>query len=163
MRAHYFYRGADTAGASERIIDVAAHPSIEDLAIASDLLVTDYSSLMFDYAVLDRPIVIYAPDWETYRTERGTYFDLMAEPPGAVATTQAELTDVLRSGQAEDAVSAALRSEFRARYCSLEDGRAAERVVRKLWPGSPGLAPPPGDDERHTLTTTTATAVKEEA
>ncbi len=163
MRAHYFYRGADTAGASERIVDVAAHPSIEDLAIASDLLVTDYSSLMFDYAVLDRPIVIYAPDWETYRAERGTYFDLMAEPPGAVATTQAELTDVLRSGQAEDAVSAALRSEFRARYCSLEDGRAAERVVRRLWPGSPGLAPPRGDDERHTRTTTTATAVKEEA
>jgi CDP-glycerol glycerophosphotransferase (TagB/SpsB family) len=162
MRAHYFYRGADTSGASERIIDVAAHPSIEDLAIASDLLVTDYSSLMFDYAVLDRPIVIYAPDWETYRTERGTYFDLMAEPPGAVATTQAELTDVLRSGQAEDAVSAALRSEFRARYCSLEDGRAAERVVRRLWPGSPGPTPP-HDQKRHTRTTTTVTAVKEEA
>jgi CDP-glycerol glycerophosphotransferase len=113
---------------------VASYPSIEDLSIASDMLVTDYSSLMFDYAVLDRPIVVYAPDWEQYRTERGTYFDLMAEPPGAIATNQAELTEVLRSGTAVDAHSAALRATFRDRFCALEDGRAAERVVRRIWP-----------------------------
>src|SRR4029079_8194158 len=89
---------------------------------------------MFDYAVLDRPIVVYAPDWEQYRTERGTYFDLMAEPPGAIATNQAELTEVLRSGTAVDAHSAALRATFRDRFCALEDGRAAERVVRRIWP-----------------------------
>ena len=50
MRTHYFYAGADAAGTHRRVIDVAAHPSIEDLSIASDVLVTDYSSLMFDYA-----------------------------------------------------------------------------------------------------------------
>ena len=59
--------------------------------MAADVLVTDYSSLMFDYAVLDRPIVIHAPDWEVYRAMRGTYFDLMAEPPGAVTRTEAEV------------------------------------------------------------------------
>ena len=65
MRAHYFYGGdAASRAPAPRVIDVAAHPSIEDLSIASDVLVTDYSSLMFDYAVLDRPIVIYAPDWD---------------------------------------------------------------------------------------------------
>jgi len=89
---------------------------------------------MFDYAVLDRPIVIHAPDWDTYRARRGTYFDLMAEPPGAVATNQAELAEVLRSGAAVDAHSAALRATFRVRFCALEDGRAAERVVRRIWP-----------------------------
>ncbi len=145
MRAHYFYRGAVASGTGSAVIDVAAHPSIEDLSIASDVLVTDYSSLMFDYAVLDRSIVIYAPDWDTYRTQRGTYFDLMAEAPGAVATTQAELTDVLRSGRASDADSTARRAAFRARYCSLEDGRAAERVVRRLWPAA-GPAPTDAED-----------------
>ena len=44
-----------------------AHPSVEELCLAADVLVTDYSSIMFDYAVLDRPIVIHAPDWEVYR------------------------------------------------------------------------------------------------
>jgi len=164
MRAHYFYGGDAASAAGPRVLDVAAHPSIEDLSIASDLLVTDYSSLMFDYAVLDRPIVIYAPDWETYRTERGTYFDLLAEPPGAVATTQAELIDVLRSGRAEDADSAALRRNFRSRYCSLEDGRAAERVVRRLWPGPTDPATAPSTTTTAPATTTSpAPAGKEEA
>ena len=133
MRTHYFY-GATGGSTAANVRDVASYPSIEDLSIASDMLVTDYSSLMFDYAVLDRPIVVYAPDWEQYRTERGTYFDLMAEPPGAIATNPAELTEVLRSGTAVDAHSAALRATFRDRFCALEDGRAAERVVRRIWP-----------------------------
>ena len=58
------------------------HPSVEELCLAADVLLTDYSSIMFDYAVLDRPIVIHAPDWDEYRARRGTYFDLLAEPPG---------------------------------------------------------------------------------
>ena len=44
--------------------DVASHPSIEELCLAADVLLTDYSSIMFDYAVLDRPNVIHAPDWQ---------------------------------------------------------------------------------------------------
>jgi CDP-glycerol glycerophosphotransferase len=133
MRTHYFY-GTTEGSTAANVRDVASYPSIEDLSIASDLLVTDYSSLMFDYAVLDRPIVVYAPDWEQYRTERGTYFDLMAEPPGSVAVTQDELTEVLRSGAASGVESTALRAAFRDRFCALEDGRAAERVVRRVWP-----------------------------
>ena len=85
VRAHYFY-GADPQLAAlhreGRIRDVAAHPSVEELCLAADVLLTDYSSIMFDYAVLDRPIVIHAPDWEAYRTLRGVYFDLTTERPG---------------------------------------------------------------------------------
>ena len=79
-----------------RLLDVASHPSVEELCLAADVLVTDYSSIMFDYAVLDRPIVIHAPDWDVYRELRGTYFDLLAEPPGVVARTEDELVDVVR-------------------------------------------------------------------
>ena len=134
MRAHYFYGAGAMPTVGSGVIDVAAHPSIEDLSIASDVLVTDYSSLMFDYAVLDRPIVIYAPDWETYRTERGTYFDLVAEPPGAVAQTEAELIEVLGSGAYSSSVNEALRQVFRSKFASLEDGHASERVVGRIWP-----------------------------
>ena len=120
---------------------MADHPSVEELSLAADVLVTDYSSLMFDYAVLDRPIVIHAPDWEVYRTLRGTYFDLLAEPPGAVTRTDDELIAALRSGAAEDAAAEAARAAFRARFCALDDGHAAERVVRRLWPGARAAAP----------------------
>jgi CDP-glycerol glycerophosphotransferase len=137
VRQHYFYAPGGIAPGSGHVRDVSSHPSIEDLSIASDVLVTDYSSLMFDYAVLDRPIVVYAPDWSTYRSERGTYFDLMAEPPGAVTATQEGLTDLLRTGEQASAANTALRQKFRAKFCALEDGRAAERVVRAVWPAQP--------------------------
>jgi CDP-glycerol glycerophosphotransferase len=83
--------------------------------------------------VLDRPIVIHAPDWEVYRALRGVYFDLPAEPPGPFARTEEELIDALASRAAWGAESARARAAFRARFCSLEDGRAAERVVRRVW------------------------------
>jgi CDP-glycerol glycerophosphotransferase len=110
---------------------VSAHPSVEELMLAADVLVTDYSSIMFDYAILDRPIVIHAPDWEVYVRMRGTYFDLTEEPPGPVTTSEHEVVEAIRTGDTEQATRAA----FRARFCSLEDGRAAERVVRRVWFG----------------------------
>jgi CDP-glycerol glycerophosphotransferase (TagB/SpsB family) len=90
---------------------------------------------MFDYGVLDRPIVVHAPDWEVYRTLRGTYFDLVAEPPGVVTTTHEELVAAFRLGTAWGEDAAALRAAFRERFCSLEDGRASERVVRRVFLG----------------------------
>src|SRR3954451_6964815 len=86
---------------------------------------------MFDYGVLDRPIVIHAPDWEVYRTVRGTYFDLMEQLPGAITRTEQEVAKAIRAADpAPDA-----RAAFRARFCSLDDGHAAERVVRRVWFG----------------------------
>ena len=128
-RAHYFY--PDTAGLHGDVRDVSNHPSVEELMLAADVLVTDYSSIMFDYAVLDRPIVIHAPDWDTYRRLRGVYFDLTEEPPGPVTTTEQGVVEAIRAGDTEPQ----LRAAFRARFCSLEDGRAAERVVRRVWFG----------------------------
>jgi len=135
-RLHYFYerdRDREDLQRAGRILDVAGHPSIEELCLAADVLVTDYSALMFDYAVLDRPIVIHAPDWEVYRTLRGTYFDLLAEPPGVVTQADDELVEALRSGAAWGEEAARLRAAFRARFCALDDGHAAERVVRRVW------------------------------
>ncbi|HEX6457753.1 MAG TPA: bifunctional glycosyltransferase family 2 protein/CDP-glycerol:glycerophosphate glycerophosphotransferase [Thermoleophilaceae bacterium] len=141
-RAHYFYDSAEGL-AGGRVIDVSAHRSVEELCIASDVLVTDYSSLMFDYGVLDRPIVIHAPDWEEYKERRGVYFDLMAEPPGVITRTEAELVDALSSGSAFGDEANRLRAAFRARFCHLDDGHAAERVVRRVWLGEELPSPAP--------------------
>ncbi len=133
-RAHYFYGGDEQMSElhrAGRLRDVSQHPSIEELSLAADALVTDYSSIMFDYAVLDRPIVIHAPDWEEYRTRRGTYFDLMAERPGPVTRSEAELAEALRAGDE----GSPERARFRARFSYLDDGRAAERVVRRVFLG----------------------------
>ncbi|MBO4209146.1 bifunctional glycosyltransferase/CDP-glycerol:glycerophosphate glycerophosphotransferase [Micromonospora echinofusca] len=139
VRGHYFdHRPGDPGGSGAgRVTDVTGYGCVEDLYLAADVLVTDYSSAMFDYAVLDRPVVVYAPDWPVYRLARGVYLDVTAEPPGAVARDFAELLAVFRSGaeRAEGAVSA--RRRFRERFCALDDGRAAERVVRRVLLASP--------------------------
>jgi CDP-glycerol glycerophosphotransferase len=134
VRAHYFAdRDPTSTIDAGTAVDVSGYPTIEELHLAADVLVTDYSSAMFDYALLDRPIVIFAPDWETYRTLRGTYFDLFAEPPGVVTTTQDGLVDALLSGAATSAEAVAARSRFRTRFCQNADGHAAERCVRAVW------------------------------
>jgi CDP-glycerol glycerophosphotransferase len=141
-RTHYFH-GADPVlrrlHGEGRIRDVSDHPSVEALCLAADVLMTDYSSIMFDYAVLDRPIVIHASDWDVYRAIRGTYFDLLAEGPGVVTRTEAEVIEAFRSGRVWDEEARRARTAFRTRFCALEDGHAAERVVRRVFLGAPPI------------------------
>ncbi|MGK5697880.1 CDP-glycerol glycerophosphotransferase family protein [Streptomyces sp. URMC 128] len=147
VRGHYFYGGAASPltnlRRTGRIIDVSSYDPVEELCLAADALVTDYSSIMFDYANLDRPIVIHADDWETYRTTRGVYFDLMAEAPGPVARSQEELTEILATEAWRDEGAAKTRAVFRRRFCEYDDGRAAERVVRRVFLGQDERSLPP--------------------
>ena len=138
VRGHYFYVPPSAVPEPElrgSIVDVSAYPVVEDLYLAADVMITDYSSAMFDYAVLDRPVVIHAPDWPTYQELRGVYFDLMMHPPGAVATSDAELFEIFASGAWAGEEAAAARAAFRARFCYLDDGGASERVVRRVLLG----------------------------
>ncbi|MYW64732.1 glycosyltransferase [Streptomyces sp. SID8379] len=143
-RAHHAYAEPLARAAGGRLIDVSDHPSIESLCLAADALVTDYSSVMFDYACLDRPIVIHADDWEAYEAARGTYFDLRSFPPGAIARSEDELIDIFATGHWRGSRSAQLRTAFRERFCGYDDGRAGERVVRHLVFGETASAAAPG-------------------
>ncbi|MER7489925.1 bifunctional glycosyltransferase family 2 protein/CDP-glycerol:glycerophosphate glycerophosphotransferase [Streptomyces sp. NPDC126497] len=145
-RAHHPYGGPAEA-ASDRVLDVTGHPDVIALCLASDALVTDYSPLMFDYAGLDRPVVLHIDDWEAYAAARGAYFDPRAFPPGAVAGSEDELIDVFATGDWCGARSTRLRADFRARFCPYDDGHAAERVVRRVVLGEselPPVVPPAG-------------------
>ncbi|MEU6575963.1 CDP-glycerol glycerophosphotransferase family protein [Streptomyces sp. NPDC046805] len=147
VRGHYFYGGSASPltglRRARRIIDVSTYDPVEELCLAADALVTDYSSIMFDYAGLDRPIVVYADDWETYATTRGVYFDLMTEAPGQVARTQEDLAEIFTSGAWRDESAAKTRAAFRRRFCDYDDGRAAERVVRRVFLGESEESLPP--------------------
>jgi CDP-glycerol glycerophosphotransferase (TagB/SpsB family) len=149
-RVHYFHDREDPTAPDlpeGAVLDVSGHPSVERLCLAADGLITDYSSVMFDYANLDRPIVLYADDWEVYRATRGVYLDLLSgrpgETPGAVARSEEELISVLRSGGWRDRSATRLREAFRERFCQFDDGRAAERVVRRVFLGETPAPPAP--------------------
>ncbi|MFJ8631831.1 CDP-glycerol glycerophosphotransferase family protein [Streptomyces sp. NPDC093568] len=148
-RAHHRHGGPLVEHSSDRVIDVTDHPSVESLCLASDALVTDYSSIMFDYANLDRPIVVHADDHEAYEAARGTYFDLRSFPPGAVSRGEDELVDIFTTGHWRGSRSAQLRAAFRERFCPYDDGRAAERVVRHVVLGETGVPSVVPLDRRH--------------
>ncbi|BET50179.1 MULTISPECIES: bifunctional glycosyltransferase/CDP-glycerol:glycerophosphate glycerophosphotransferase [Streptomyces] len=152
VRGHYFYGNSSHVNElrrTGRVVDVSGHARVEELYLAADALITDYSSAMFDYAVLDRPIISYVPDWDVYSAVRGTYFDLLQEPPGAVATTQTELLRLLSSGAYDSPETTGRRDTFRRRFCEFDDGHAAERVVRRVFLGEESLPPVVPFDERH--------------
>ncbi|MEU6368527.1 bifunctional glycosyltransferase family 2 protein/CDP-glycerol:glycerophosphate glycerophosphotransferase [Streptomyces sp. NPDC046931] len=140
-RAHPSYGEPLTRATGGRLIDVSDHPSVESVCLASDALVTDFSSLMVDYANLDRPIVVYADDWEAYEAARGTCFDVRAFPPGAVAHSEDELIDIFATGHWYGSRSTRLRAAFRERFCPYDDGRAAERIVRRIVLGESAVLP----------------------
>ncbi|MFD7643257.1 CDP-glycerol glycerophosphotransferase family protein [Kitasatospora sp. NPDC059795] len=111
--------------------DVSDHPDVADLMLIADVLVTDYSSLMFDFAVTGRPMLFFAYDLEHYRTRlRGFTFDFEANAPGPVLATSADLVAALRDF--DPAPHRERYRAFRERFCPLDDGKAAARVVDRM-------------------------------
>jgi CDP-glycerol glycerophosphotransferase (TagB/SpsB family) len=115
--------------------------------LAADVLISDYSSITFDYANLDRPIMLLADDKGSYENARGTYFDITEFPPGLVARSSDELLAALQTGRFASAEAAKHRQLFREKFCEFDDGRAAERVVRRVYLGETEVPPviPPAE------------------
>ena len=99
-----------------------------ELLLAADVLVTDYSSLLFDFALTGRPAVLFAHDLETYRDDvRGLYLDPERDVPYPLVRTTDELGETLRSLAPPDLTA------FRERYCDLDDGAATARAVDAIF------------------------------
>ena len=104
---------------------------INELYVMSNLLITDYSSVFFDYAILNRPILFYMYDLEEYRDElRGFYLDINKELPGKITIDEDELLSVIKNENYKE-YDEKLK-EFRKTYNSLEDGKASQRVINNL-------------------------------
>jgi CDP-glycerol glycerophosphotransferase len=115
--------------------DVCGHPDISELYLAADVLVTDYSSTMFDFAVTGKPILFLTYDLEYFQDElRGFYFDLAEAAPTPLLRTSAELVEALADLDAVTTANAERYARFRETFCSLEDGHATERVLDLIFP-----------------------------
>jgi len=115
------------------VIDVTTYPEVTDLFLAADAMITDYSSVMFDYSVTRRPMIFFVPDMDDYRDSlRGVYFDLSEVAPGPVLSTQDEVTRAVRELDRAGERYADLYDAWVERFNHLDDGHSAERVVRRL-------------------------------
>jgi CDP-glycerol glycerophosphotransferase (TagB/SpsB family) len=127
IRGHYNSTGQREVFTDHpRILDVTRYPDIADLYLAADVLVTDYSSVMFDFALTDKPVVLLVPDFAQYRdVERGFYFDIESSAPGPLVDSTEAVMATLTGGDDHSAA----RAEFRRRFCPFDDGKASARVV----------------------------------
>ncbi|MBM6978546.1 MAG: bifunctional glycosyltransferase family 2 protein/CDP-glycerol:glycerophosphate glycerophosphotransferase [Actinomyces succiniciruminis] len=116
------------------VIDVNSYADVNDLYLAADVLITDYSSVMFDFVTTGKPIMFLAPDLAMYRdVTRGFYFDFERSAPGPILSTTAECIDYLRSLPEMAARYDGAYGRFVHRYAPFDDGHAAERVGRIVF------------------------------
>ena len=91
FRAHHQTTKVLGVRYDEFVREASSYPAVNDLMIAADILITDYSAIAFDYSILCRPIFCYAYDYDTYLTERGTYFQIDDKYPNKSCRTEEEL------------------------------------------------------------------------
>ena len=127
LRGHRFH----TPGPSRRgVVDVTDHPEINDLVLASDVAVLDYSSLRFDYALTGRPMVFLVPDLDDYTGGvRGFLFPFADTAPGPLVSTTDEVVAQVRDVRALTTRWADRVRAFDERFNPWQDGRAAARMV----------------------------------
>ena len=161
FRTHYFVSNTiDLNKYRDFVIDVTNYPEINDLYIVSDMLITDYSSVFFDYANLKKPIIFYMYDLEEYRADiRGFYFDLN-ELPGEIVQNEQDLIGAIKKVSFEEAESSNHTSsahceceklqniitnevgsidivtkykKFNEKFNYLDDGNASKRVIEECF------------------------------
>ncbi|MFE3664857.1 CDP-glycerol glycerophosphotransferase family protein [Streptomyces sp. NPDC059164] len=133
VRAHYLESARLPVCPPGSVVDVSRHHDVSELLAISDVLVTDYSSIMFDFALLDRPVVLFAPDLEAYEAERGSYFDLREQAPGPVTATRDELFAHLAELKKSDTRYAEQRRAFAQRFGAYDRGDAARATVDAVF------------------------------
>ncbi|WP_329037870.1 bifunctional glycosyltransferase family 2 protein/CDP-glycerol:glycerophosphate glycerophosphotransferase [Streptomyces sp. NBC_00178] len=133
VRAHYLEAASLPPCPPGSVVDVSDHHDVSELLALTDVLVTDYSSIMFDFALLDRPIVLFAPDLDAYAAERGSYFDLREKAPGPVAATEEELFTVLARLKSADTGFQDRRAAFATEFGAYDRGDAARTVVDTVF------------------------------
>ncbi|SNS79601.1 CDP-glycerol glycerophosphotransferase [Bacillus sp. OK838] len=116
------------------VINVSNYSDIQELYLISDILITDYSSVMFDFANTARPILYYTYDMEDYRDNiRGFYMDFEKEAPGPFLKTTEEIIETIGDIDEINKLYKKRYSLFREKYCGIEDGKATQRIVDKFF------------------------------
>lgn len=139
IRLHHFCAaGYDVPADGQFIFDLSAYNCVEDLYLISDLLTTDYSSVMFDYALLHKPMLFFTYDLEEYSEQlRGVYVDIEKEAPGPLVFNTDELVDTIAHLDTEMEKCRERTQRFMDKFLTYEQGDSCRQIVERV------LAPKP--------------------
>lgn len=135
LRLHYLVVEAlDMSKYGEFAVNGSAYDDVTDLYLITDILITDYSSVFFDFANLKRPVLYYTYDLERYRDVlHGFYLSMEDDLPGPMLLTNDEVVDAIKNIDQIQEKYKDRYEEFYNRFCCIDDGHATERVVNKIF------------------------------
>lgn len=135
LRTHYYIADSlDLTGFEGFAYNLSSYNDISELYLISDVLITDYSSVFFDYANLKRPMLFYTYDLEKYRDVlRGFYIDIEEELPGPLLYSTEEVITALQNIDQLEQQYTEKYNKFYDKYCSWEDGQASRKVVQAVF------------------------------
>lgn len=131
---HYIADNLDVTGLEDFAFNLSKYDDITEIYLISDICITDYSSVFFDYANLKRPLLFYTYDLDKYRDVlRGFYIDMETELPGPLVFSSEEVVDKIKNIDQLNADYQEKYQQFYQRFCSWEDGNASKRVVEEVF------------------------------
>ena len=133
LRGHNYNLREGHPPITDRVWDVSSYPEINDLLLAADVAVLDYSSIRFDWLLTGKPVVFFVPDLEDYLSSRNVLFDFPSTAPGPLLATTTEVAEALLDLGSVVSEYAAARELFNKEFNRLHDGRATERVINAFF------------------------------
>lgn len=131
---HYFIANSiDLSKYEGFVINVARYDEINELYLVSDIIMTDYSSVFFDFANLKRPMVFYMYDYDLYQSRLRDFYISLDELPGPITRTQEELEKCIINIETEFPKYERKYEDFNKKYNYLDDGNASERVIKEIF------------------------------
>ena len=130
---HYISDKIDVTGMEGFVYNLSDYDDISEIYLISDICITDYSSVFFDYANLKRPILFYTYDLDKYKNQlRGFYIDMNTEVPGPLLYTSEEVVDAIENIDKITEEYKERYDTFYSRFCCYDDGHASEHVAKAL-------------------------------
>jgi len=128
LKMHPFIKDLPDLSGYENVIDLSLYPEINDILLVTDQLITDYSSIVFEYSLLERPMIFYAHDRSTYIKERDFYYEYESLVPGPIVENTDELIDALQNTH----FNKEKIIEFKQKFFDEPDGQATKRFINQI-------------------------------
>lgn len=128
LKMHPFVRNLPDLTEYNNVIDMSSYPEINDILLISDQLITDYSSIVFEYSLLERPMIFYAHDRDTYIKERDFYYEYESLVPGPIVDNTKDLIEALQMHNFDQAEI----KKFKQKFFDYPDGQATKRFVNQI-------------------------------
>lgn len=131
LRTHPYTTKLMNVTFNDFVLDYTQYPEVNELLIAADVLISDYSSINLDYCIMGKPMICFGYDYDEYKKTRGFYYDLEKEMPNGVMRTEDEVISHLRKLDYEDDSKRTI--QFRDSHCEFGNGNATIECINALF------------------------------